>query len=56
MSLDILDDDLMPTLVEDAMAYSVLTKYARSGDFVPKKNVPAYAPTAVESGPVDRVI
>jgi hypothetical protein len=39
MTLDVVHDDLVRTLGKDAVAYSTVTKYARSAQFSGRKEV-----------------
>jgi hypothetical protein len=56
MALDAIHDDLVRTLVKDAVRYSTVTKYARSAQFSGRKEAtPPEAPD-VESRPVDEAI
>jgi hypothetical protein len=56
MALDAIHDDLVRMLEKDAVAYSTVTKYARSVQFSGrKKATPPEAPD-VERGPVDEAI
>jgi hypothetical protein len=56
MALDAIHDDLVPTLGKDAVAYSTVTKYARSAQFSGRKEAtPPEAPD-VERSPVDEAI
>jgi hypothetical protein len=53
MSPDAIHEDLVRTLGTDAVTYTTVTKYARSGKFFPKKDRPSSEPTIVESSPAD---
>jgi hypothetical protein len=56
MALDATHDDLVHTLGKDAVAYSMVTKYARSAQFSDQKEAtPPEAPD-VERSPVDETI
>jgi hypothetical protein len=56
MALDAIHDDLVRTLGKDAVAYSTVTKYARSAQFSGRKEAtPPEAPD-VERSPVDEAI
>jgi hypothetical protein len=56
MALDAIHDDLVRTLGKNAVAYSTVTKYARSAQFSGRKeSTPPEAPY-VERNPVDEVI
>jgi hypothetical protein len=56
MALDAIHDDLVRTLGKDAVAYSMVTKYARSVQFSGRKEAtPPEAPD-VEHSPVDEAI
>jgi hypothetical protein len=56
MALDAIHDDLVRTLGKDAVAYSTVTKYARSTQvFGRKETTPPEAPD-VERSPVDEAI
>jgi hypothetical protein len=56
MALDAIHDGLAHTLGKDAMAYSTVTKYARSAQFSGRKGTaPPEAPD-VECSPVDETI
>jgi hypothetical protein len=56
MTLDAIHDDLVRTLGKDAVAYSTVTKYARSAQFSGRKEAtPPEAPD-VEHSPVDEAI
>jgi hypothetical protein len=56
MALDAIHDDLVRTLGKDAVAYSMVTKYARSTQFSGRKEAtPPEAPD-VERNPVDEAI
>jgi hypothetical protein len=52
MSLDAIHEDLVRTLGPDAVTYSMVTKYARSVKFSPKKDRPSSEPPVVESSPI----
>jgi hypothetical protein len=56
MTLDAIHDDLVRTLGKDAVAYSTVTKYARSAQFSGRKE--ASPPEAPDMGrsPVDEAI
>jgi hypothetical protein len=53
MALDAIHDDLVRTLGKDAVAYSTMTKYARSAQFSGRKEA---IPPDVEGSPVDEAI
>jgi hypothetical protein len=53
MTLGAIHDDLVRTLGPEMVGYSTVTKCARSANFVPKKDLPAYEPVAVDSSPVN---
>jgi hypothetical protein len=56
MVLDAIHDDLVPTLGKDAVAYSTVTKYARSAHFPSRTEAnPPEAPD-VERSPIDEAI
>jgi hypothetical protein len=56
MVLDTIHDDLVCTIGEGAVAYSTVTKYARSARFSGRKeDIPPEAPD-VECSPVDEAI
>jgi hypothetical protein len=56
MALDAIHDDLVHTLGKDAVAYSTVTKYARSAQFSGRREAtPPEAPD-VELSPVDEAI
>jgi hypothetical protein len=56
IALDAIHDNLVRTLGKDAMAYSTVTKYARSAQFSGRKEAtPPEAPD-VERSPVDEAI
>jgi hypothetical protein len=56
MVLDAIHDDLVHTLGKDAVAYSTVTKYARSTQFSGRKEATAPEAPDVERSPVDEVI
>jgi hypothetical protein len=56
MALDAIQDDLVRTLGKDAMAYSTVTKYARSAQFSGRKETIHPEALDVESSPVDEAI
>jgi hypothetical protein len=56
LSLDAIREDLMPVLGENAVAYSMVTKYVRSEKFAPKNDGPPSEAMTVEPGPVDQAI
>jgi hypothetical protein len=56
MAFDAIHDDLVRTLGKDAMAYSTVTKYARSAQFSGRKEASAPEAPDVERNPVDEVI
>jgi hypothetical protein len=53
MALDAIHDDLVHTLGKDAVAYSTVTKYARSAHFSGRKEATAPEVPDVECSPVD---
>jgi hypothetical protein len=56
IALDAIDDNLVRTLGNDAVAYSTVTKYTRSAQFSGRKeSTPPEAPD-VEHSPVDEAI
>jgi hypothetical protein len=56
MAVDAIHDDLVRTLGKDVVAYSTVTKYARSAQFSCRKEAtPPEAPD-VERSPVDEAI
>jgi hypothetical protein len=56
MALDAIPDDLVRTLGKDAVAYSTVTKYARSAQFSGRKgSTPPEAPD-VERSPGDEAV
>jgi hypothetical protein len=54
LALDAIHDDLRRTLGKDAVAYSTVTKYARSAQFSGRKEAPAPEAPDVERSPVDK--
>jgi hypothetical protein len=56
MALDAIHDDLVRTLEKDAVAYSTVTKYARSAQFRGRKEVTTPEAPDVEHSPVDKAI
>jgi hypothetical protein len=56
MGLDAIHDDLVCTLGKDAVAYSTVTKYARSAQFSGRKEATPPEVPDVESSPVDEAI
>jgi hypothetical protein len=56
MALDAIHDDLVRTLGKDAVAYSTVTKYARSTQFSGRKEPTAPEAPDVERSPVDEAI
>jgi hypothetical protein len=56
MALDTIHDDLVRTLGKDAVAYSTVTKYARSAQFSGRKEVISPEAPDVESSPVDEAM
>jgi hypothetical protein len=56
MWLEAIHEDLMRVLEENAVAYSMVTKYVHSGKFAPKNDGPPSEPISVEPGPVDQTI
>jgi hypothetical protein len=53
MTLDAIHNDLVRTLGKDAVAYSTVTKYARSAQFSGRKEVTTPEAPDVELSPVD---
>jgi hypothetical protein len=56
MTLDAIHDDLVRTLEKDAVAYSTVTKYARSAQFSGRKEATPLKALDVERSPVDKEI
>jgi hypothetical protein len=56
MALDAIHDDLVRTLGKDAVAYSTVTKYARSAQFSGRKEATTPEAPDVECSPVDGAI
>jgi hypothetical protein len=56
MALDAIDDDLVRTLGKDAVAYSTVTKYARSVQSSGRNEATDPEAPDVERSPVDEVI
>jgi hypothetical protein len=56
MALDAIHNDLVRTLGKDAVAYSTVTKYARSAPFSGRKEATAPETPDVERSPVDETI
>jgi hypothetical protein len=56
MALDAIHDDLVSTIGKDAVAYSTVTKYARSAQFSGRKEVTPPEVPDVEPSPVDEAI
>jgi hypothetical protein len=56
MALDGIHDDLIRTLGNDAVAYSTVTKYARSAQFSGRKEATRPEAPDVEHSPVDEAI
>jgi hypothetical protein len=56
MALDAIHDDLVHTLVKDAVAYSTVTKYVRSAQFSGRKEATPPEVPDVERSPVDEAI
>jgi hypothetical protein len=56
MALDAIHDDLVRTLGKDAVAYSTVTKYARSAQFSGRKEATPLEAPDVERSPVDEAI
>jgi hypothetical protein len=56
LSLDVIHEDLMCVLEENAVVYSRVTKYVGSEKFRPKNDGPPSQPMIVEPGPVDQAI
>jgi hypothetical protein len=56
MTLDAIHEDLVRTLGKDAVAYSTVTKYARSAQFSGRKEATHPEAPDVEHSPVDEVI
>jgi hypothetical protein len=56
MALDAIHSDLVRTLGKDAVAYSAVSKYARSAHFSGRKEITAPEAPYVEGSPVDEAI
>jgi hypothetical protein len=56
MDLDAIHDDLVRTLGKAAIAYSTVTKYARSSQFSGRKETTPPESPNVERSPVDEVV
>jgi hypothetical protein len=56
MDLDAIHDDVVRTLGKDAVAYSMVTKYARSTQFPGRKETTPPETPDVERGPVNEAI
>jgi hypothetical protein len=56
MALDAIHHDIVRTLGKDAVAYSTVTKYARSAQFSGRKEATAPEASDVERSPVDEAI
>jgi hypothetical protein len=56
MALDAIHDDLVRTLEKDVVAYSTMTKYARSAQFSGRKEATLPEASDVEHSPVDKAI
>jgi hypothetical protein len=56
MALHSIHEDLVPTLGKDAVAYSTVTKYARSAQFSGRKEAISPEAPDVERSPVDEAI
>jgi hypothetical protein len=56
MGFDAIHDDLVCTLGKDVMAYSTVTKYARSAQFFSRKEATSPEDPDVERSPVDEAI
>jgi hypothetical protein len=56
MALDAIHNDLVRTLGTDAVAYSTVTKYARSAQFSGRKEATASEAPDVERSPVNETI
>jgi hypothetical protein len=56
MALDVIHDDLVRTLGKHAVAYSTVTKYARSAQFSGRKQATSPKAPDVERSPVDEAI
>jgi hypothetical protein len=56
MALDAIHDDHVRTLGKDAVAYSTVTKYARSAQFPGRKEATSPKAPGVERSPVDEAI
>jgi hypothetical protein len=56
MALDAIHDDLVRTLGKNAVAYSTVTKYARSAQFSGRKEATPPEALDVERSPVDEAI
>jgi hypothetical protein len=56
MALDTIHDDLVRTLGRDAVAYSTVTRYARSAQFSGRKEATPPETPDVKSSPVDEAM
>ena len=56
MALDAIHEDLVRTLGTDAVAYSTVTKYARTAHFGPMKDRPPSESADAQTSPVDEAI
>jgi hypothetical protein len=56
MALDAIHDDLVRTLGKDVVAYSTVTKYARSAQFSGRREATSPEAPDVERSPVDEAI
>jgi hypothetical protein len=56
IALDAIYDDLVRTLGKDAVAYSTVTKYARSAQFSSRKEATPPGAPDVERSPVNEAI
>jgi hypothetical protein len=56
IALDAIHNNLVRTLGKDAVAYSTVTKYARSAQFSVRKEVTAPEAPDVEHSPIDETI
>jgi hypothetical protein len=56
MALDAIHDDLVRTLGKDAVAYSTVTKYARSAQVSGRKEAAPLEAPDVERSPIDEAI
>jgi hypothetical protein len=56
MALNAIHKDPVRVLGENAIAYSMVTKYVRSARFPPNQNAPSAEPIPIETSPVDQAI